>query len=78
MLQKLSYCWTLFRVLLYEFLIIEWGFPRQDGGKSTGIGQAKKIDLDGERVLCCHQDKPKVAVMVPYMGNLDLRRVCSE
>ena len=36
------------------------------------------MDLDDERLFCCRQDEPEVAVLAPSVGTLDKRRVCGE
>ena len=68
----------LFRVFLDELLLVKAVCPRRNGERPTRVNQADKGDLADERILLRHQDEPKVAVLSPSAGTLDLRGVCSE
>ena len=62
---------TLFHVIYDGLLLVEGVCSHQDGGFLTGVGQAEEGDLVDEKILCCRQDKPEVAVMDPSGGALD-------
>ena len=61
----------LFRVLLDELLLAKGGCPCRNVVRSTRVGWADKRYLDDKHILRCRQDKPKVAVLAPYLGTLD-------
>ena len=61
----------LFRVLSYELLLVEGGFPRKNGGHSTGVSRADEGDLADKRILRCRQENPKMAVLSPSVGTFD-------
>ena len=61
-----------------ERLLVKRGFPRWDGGRVTGVGQADKGKLAGKCVLSRCQDDPEVAVLAPATGNINQHRGRSE
>ena len=68
----------LFQVLSYDILLVEGGYPCHNGGCSTRVDRADEGGLADECVVHFRQDKPEMAVLDPYTGNLDRRRLCGE
>ena len=69
---------TLIRVISDDIFLVKGRCPHQNSGRSTGVGWADKRELADERVLCYHQDDPKVAFLAPSAGTLDRCHVRSE
>ena len=67
---------TLFGVLTGERLLVKGGCPLQDAGCATGFGRAYEWVSGDKGVLSSHKDDPKVAVLDPAAGNLNLHFVC--